>query len=84
MRRKVQRLTFLRMNALSKLSSKAQTVIPKAVRERLGLKAGDVLRYRLEKDRVVIEKAGVEAGDDPFAAFVEWGGAADEEAYKTL
>jgi antitoxin PrlF len=72
------------MNALSKISSKAQTVIPKAVRERLGLKSGDLLRYRIEKDRVVIEKANSEAEDDPFAVFVEWGGAADEEAYKAL
>jgi antitoxin PrlF len=72
------------MNALSKISSKAQTVIPKVVREKLRLKPGDLLRYRLEKDRIVIEKASSEAEDDPFAVFVEWGGASDEEAYKTL
>ena len=73
------------MNAIiSKITSKAQTVIPKAVRERLGLKPGDLLRYRLEEGRIVIERAASEAEDDSFAVFTEWASAADEEAYKNL
>jgi antitoxin PrlF len=69
---------------ISKLTSKAQTVIPKAVRERLGLKPGDLLRYVFEGRRVVIERAISEAEDDPFATFTEWAGEADEEAYRSL
>lgn len=67
----------------SKVSSKAQTVIPREVRERLGLKPGDLLAYRYTKSGVVIEKcASVE--DDPFAAFTEWASPEDDEAYSDL
>jgi antitoxin PrlF len=69
------------MNAHSKLSSKAQTVIPKAIRERLGLKPGDTIRYRLEGGVVAIERA---SADDPFAAFTEWASEADEKAFDKL
>ncbi len=73
------------MNApVSRLTSKAQTVIPKAVREKLGLKPGDLLRYVVDKDRIVIEKVKNEAEDDPFATFTEWSSEADERAYKSL
>ncbi len=73
------------MNApVSRLTSKAQTVIPKAVREKLGLKAGDLLRYIVENDRIVIEKVRGETEDDPFATFTEWASEADERAYKSL
>ncbi|MFN0024662.1 MAG: AbrB/MazE/SpoVT family DNA-binding domain-containing protein [Parvularculaceae bacterium] len=68
----------------SRISTKSQTVIPKAVRDRLGLKPGDFLRYRFEEGRIVIERASAEGDDDPFAAFSEWGGAADEKAYRDL
>ncbi len=36
------------------MSSKGQTVIPKAIRERLGLKAGDVLDFVVQDDGVVV------------------------------
>jgi len=73
------------MNApVSRLTSKAQTVIPKAVRDRLGLKPGDLVRYVIEGKRVVIERARTEAEDDPFAAFGEWASEADEDAYGSL
>jgi antitoxin PrlF len=36
------------------LSSKGQTVIPKAIRERLGLKPGDTLDFVLQDDGDVI------------------------------
>lgn len=73
------------MNAyVSKLTSKAQTVIPKAVREKLGLKPGDLVRYVFQGKRVVIERALNEIEDDPFATFTEWASEADEEAYKSL
>jgi antitoxin PrlF len=73
------------MNApVSRITSKAQTVIPKAVREKLGLKPGDLVRYIFEDKRVVIERAKVESEDDPFASFGEWAGEADEKAYRSL
>jgi antitoxin PrlF len=68
----------------SKITSKSQTVIPKAVREKLGLKPGDLLRYVFDGKRVLIEKARTEVDDDPFASFGEWAGAADEKAYRGL
>jgi AbrB family looped-hinge helix DNA binding protein len=67
----------------SKMSVKSQTVIPRAVRERLHLKPGNTLRYRLTDDGVLIDKAPTET-DDPFAAFSEWSGEADERAYGKL
>ena len=73
------------MNApVSRLTSKAQTVIPKAVREKLGLRPGDLVRYRFEGAKVVIERAASDAQDDPFATFTEWASEADEKAYGSL
>lgn len=72
-----------RMIATSKLTSKAQTVVPRAIRERLGLRPGDVLRYRVTTAGVVIDKRP-EREDDPFVELVEWAGAEDEEAFKGL
>lgn len=67
----------------SRISVKSQTVIPPEVREHLGLKPGDTLRYRVTEDGVLLEKA-VRETDDPFAAFSEWSGEADEKAYGDL
>jgi antitoxin PrlF len=69
----------------SKLTSKAQTTIPQAVRTALGLRAGDEIAYVIEDGRVVVTRfaAGQEA-DDPFAQFSEWSSAADAEAYGKL
>jgi len=69
--------------AFSKVSAKSQTVIPGEVRERLKLKPGDTLRYRVTDDGVLLDKA-TEAGADPFAAFPEWTSEADEKAYGGL
>jgi antitoxin PrlF len=69
--------------AYSKVSVKSQTVLPRAVRERLNIRPGDTLRYRVTKEGVLLDKASA-AEDDPFAAFSEWSGAADEKAYADL
>ncbi len=66
---------------ISKLTSKAQTTVPQAVRAALGLSEGDELLYEIEGDRVVLKKARRAAIDDPFAAFKEWDGEADRKAY---
>ena len=70
--------------AFSKVSVKSQTVIPREVRDQLGLQAGDTLRYRLTADGVVIDKAPANEADDPFATFTEWSSEADEKAYGSL
>lgn len=69
---------------ISTLTSKSQTVIPKTVRKRLGLKPGDRIRYRVRKNRVEIEKLVDAEGFDPFMAFTEWNSAADEKAFAHL
>jgi antitoxin PrlF len=70
-------------SVFSKVSVKSQTVIPREVRERLRLKPGDTLRYRLTAEGVLLDKAPA-SEDDPFAAFSEWSGEADEKAYGNL
>jgi antitoxin PrlF len=71
--------------AYSRVSVKSQTVLPKQVREVLDIRPGDTLRYLITERGVVIDKAPrVADADDPFAAFSEWSGAADDEAYGDL
>ena len=67
----------------SKVSVKSQTVIPREVRERLKLRPGDTLRYRVTDDGILLDKA-TKTGGGPFAAFSEWSSAADERAYGGL
>jgi antitoxin PrlF len=68
----------------SKVSVKSQTVIPRQVREKLRLHPGDMLRYRLTADGILIDKAPRGAADDPFVTFTEWSSEADEKAYAKL
>jgi AbrB family looped-hinge helix DNA binding protein len=69
--------------SFSKVSVKSQTVLPRDVRAKLGIKPGDTLRYRITEDGVLIDKASSEA-DDPFASFSEWSSEADAKAYGNL
>ncbi len=68
----------------SRISVKSQTVIPRTVRDRLGLRPGDRLRYRVTTDGILLDKAPANEADDPFAAFSEWASDADEKAYSKL
>jgi len=69
----------------SKLTSKAQTTIPQAIRSALSLREGDEVAYTIEGDRVMMRKAPAAAAtDDPFGVFDEWGGEADRKAYSAL
>lgn len=68
----------------SKLSVKSQTVIPREVRERLRLKSGDTLRYRLTAEGALLDRVQASDADDPFAVFSEWLGEVDEKAYGNL
>lgn len=67
----------------SKLTSKAQTTIPQAVRAALRLREGDELAYEIEHGRVVLTKAKSTL-DDPFVTFDEWDSDADRAAYADL
>ena len=70
------------MNATAKLSSKSQTLLPRQVRERLGVKPGDTVRFRETKHGVVIEKLDHE--ENPFAAFHEWASEEEDRAWAHL
>jgi antitoxin PrlF len=69
---------------VSKISSKSQTVIPREVREKLGVGPGDRLLYRYTAEGVVIEKIDEDLPENPFEAFWEWGTPEDDEAFKDL
>lgn len=56
---------------IGRITAKAQTTIPRAVRMALGVKPGDEISYEIEGDRVIIRRAG-DPFDRPFAAFTEW------------
>jgi antitoxin PrlF len=69
----------------SKLTSKAQTTIPQAVRTALRLEPGDELVYEITDERVILTKAKpAQPPDDPFGTFTEWSSQADTEAYAEL
>ena len=68
----------------SRISVKSETDIPRAVRERLQLKPGDTLRYRVSEEGVFLDKAPAGDTDDLFAIFSEWSDEADEKAYGDL
>jgi antitoxin PrlF len=77
-------LTYLDMIS-SRLTTKAQTTIPQAVRAALKVRPGDTIAYQIEGDRVVLTKApGETTPEDPFATFTEWDGEADRKAYADL
>jgi antitoxin PrlF len=75
---------FPRKYVFSKVSVKSQTVLPRVVRERLGIGPGDRLRYLFDAEGVRIEKESQRQADDPFIAFTEWASEADDEAYGDL
>jgi antitoxin PrlF len=58
----------------SRITSKAQTTIPRAVRAALGVKEGDLLDYEIEDGKVILRRAKPSADpfENPFATFTEW------------
>lgn len=59
-------------------------MIPREVRERLDLKPGDTLRYRVPDAGVLLDRAPANEADDPFATFSEWSNETDAKAYDRL
>jgi antitoxin PrlF len=74
----------------SKLTRKAQTTIPQAVRGALGVQPGDEIAYVIEDGRVLLTKAEPRTPrrdnpfEDPFATFWEWDTPEDDEAFANL
>ena len=72
----------------SKLTSKAQTTIPQAVRTALGVKPGDEIAYAITDGQVLLTKAAKPRRgapfEDPFAFFREWDAPEDDEAFGDL
>ena len=75
------------MHPCSKLTSKAQTTIPREVREKLSLEPGDVIVYEIEGDAVRIRKQA--SLDISYlravqATLSEWDSPEDAAAYDDL
>ncbi len=68
----------------AKLSSKSQTVLPRSVRDHLGIGPGDEIDFELVPGGAIIHAHKKSRQEDPFATFTEWSGDADEEAYADL
>ena len=68
----------------SRVTTKAQTTIPRAVRLALEIAEGDTLVYELVDGAVVMRRLEVVVPEDPFTTFEEWGGDADTRAYAEL
>lgn len=59
------------MGVLVRLSSKGQLVIPKSVRQELGLEPGDQFHLEIEKDRLVLELVTRSAIDQLYASLAD-------------
>ena len=75
------------MSALSKLTSKGQTTIPRKVRDKLALQPGDLIAFEIQGDVVRLRKVEpVEVGylRAVQTTLSEWESPEDAEAYDDL
>jgi AbrB family looped-hinge helix DNA binding protein len=73
--------------AISKLTKKYQATVPKAVRKKLQLNAGDSIAFEIDQDIVKLRKAGqidIEFVNAMVPTLSEWNSQNDEEAYNDL
>lgn len=73
--------------AISKLTKKYQATVPKAVRNKLKLNAGDTIAFEIENDVIKLRKArpiDIEFGSALVPTLSEWESQNDEEAYNDL
>jgi hypothetical protein len=67
---------------ISRLGVKSQTVLPKPMREALGIGPGDQIGYSIRDGPVMLTAVRASAPpDDPFACFEEWTSEADTLGY---
>jgi len=59
------------MGVLVRLSSKGQLVIPKSLRQELGLEPGDQFHLEIEEDRLVLEPVARSAVDQLYARLAD-------------
>jgi antitoxin PrlF len=67
----------------ARLGVKSQMVLPKPVRQVLGLAPGDEFAFVINGDEVRVARAPA-TGDDPFACFTKWATEADRKGYAGL
>ena len=75
------------LTATSKLTKKYQATVPKTVRKKLELKAGDVIAFDIENDFIKLRKArpiDIEFSSALVPTLSEWKSKNDEEAYNDL
>ncbi len=76
------------MENLAKITSKGQTTVPAAVRAALHVGPGDLIAWDIQPDGSArvrrVEPLDLEYLRAVQATLAEWGGAADEEAYREL
>ena len=69
----------------SRITSKSQVTLPRAVRSALGLRPGDEIVWEIDGDSAVVSRAG---SPDMFvgnlSTFTEWDTQADREAFRDL
>ena len=76
------------MREISRLTSKGQITIPKAVREALSLGEGDLVVFAVADGQATLRKIAMRVEvadrDSANAQLDEWSGAADADAYRDL
>jgi AbrB family looped-hinge helix DNA binding protein len=73
--------------AISKLTKKYQATVPKAVRKKLNLNAGDIIAFEIDQDIIKLRKArpiDIEFSNALVPTLNEWESQHDEEAYNDL
>jgi len=76
------------MRLISRITTKGQITIPKAVRSALGLADGDLVSFALEDDQATLRKIAQQPEATAAGAvgteLTEWASPADEDAYRDL
>ena len=72
---------------VSRISSKGQVTIPKAIRESLRVRPGDLIAYEVQDDMIALKP--VEAVNEAFKDLLsvtleEWDSTNDDEAFRDL
>jgi AbrB family looped-hinge helix DNA binding protein len=76
------------MREISRITTKGQITIPKAVREALALAEGDLVVFNVADGQATMRKIAMRVDvadrETADAQLDEWGGAADSDAYRDL